>query len=82
MQYLAMGIFFPRFFSLFDIFINFMNVQMRQFSYRTRASINVSYDITGSITKCHNGSLGLKLVYLWILKTFLPLFIKINEYAN
>ena len=59
-----------------------MNVQMRQFSYRTRASINLSYDITGSITKCHNGSLDLKLVHLWILKTFLPFSIKINEYAN
>ena len=28
------------------------------------ASINLSYDITGSITKYHNDSLGLKEVYL------------------
>ena len=29
-------------------------------------SINLSYDITGSITQCHSDSLGLKLVCLWI----------------
>ena len=53
--------------------------------YRTRSSINLSYDITGSITKCHNGSLGLKLVHLWIFKDFfaiLHIFIRINEYAK
>ena len=35
-------------------------------------SINLSYDITGSITKCHNAS----LVHLWFLRDFfLPFFI-------
>ena len=60
---------------------------MGLFSNRTRSSINLSNDITGSITKCHNGSFGLKLVHLWVFKDFfiLPFFhilIKINEYAN
>ena len=48
-------------------------------------SINMSYDITGSITKCHNDRLGLKLVYLWMFYYFsviLNVFIKIHEYAN
>ena len=47
--------------------------------------MNLSYDITGSITKCHNGSFGMKLVNLWICNDFLPflyIFIKINEYAK
>ena len=56
-------------------------MQMRYFSYRTRSSIDVSYNITGLITKCHNDSLGLKLVHLWKFKD-LPFFMKINEYAN
>ena len=45
-------------------------------------SINLSYDITGSIIKCHNGSLGLKEVYLWIFNDFsviFNVFIKIHE---
>ena len=48
-------------------------------------SINLSYDITGSRTKCHNDSLGLKEVYLWIfydISVFFIVFIKIHEYAN
>ena len=48
-------------------------------------SINLSYDITGSITKLHNDSLGLKEVNLWIVYDFsviLAFFIKIHEYAN
>ena len=49
-------------------------------------SINLSYDITGSISKCHNDSLGLKLVYLCIFNGFsviiFNVFIKIHEYAN
>ena len=47
---------------------------MRYFSYRTRSSIDLSYDITGSITKCHNDSLGLKLVHLWNFKDFSVIF--------
>ena len=48
-------------------------------------SINLSYDNTGSITKCYNDSLGLKLVYSWIFHDFSVIFIffiKIHEYAN
>ena len=68
MQYLAMDIVFAHFSSLFDILLFFMNMQMRYFSYRTRSAIDLSYNVTGSITKCHNDSLGLKLVHLWNLK--------------
>ena len=75
MQYLAMVIVFPRFSSLFDICIIFMNMQMRLSSHRASASINLSYDITGSTTKCQNDGLGLKLVHLKILNDFLPFFI-------
>ena len=62
-----------------------MNIQMRLFSYRPKSSINLSYDITGSITKYHNDSLGLTLTDLWLLQDFsaiLYVFIKIYEYAN
>ena len=59
-----------------------MNLQMKYFSYRIRLSINVSYDISGSITKCHNDSLGLKLVHLRIFAIFLFFFMQINEGAN
>ena len=48
-------------------------------------SIDLSYDITGSITKCHNDRLGLKLVYLWIFNDFsviFNVFIKVHEYAK
>ena len=43
------------------------------------------YDITGSIIKCQNDSLGLKLVYLWVFNDFsviFKVFIKIHDYAN
>ena len=43
-----------------------MNMQMTLFLFRPLTSIHLSYDITGSIGKCHSGSLGLELVYLWI----------------
>ena len=59
---------FPHFLTLLLIF---MNMQMRRFSYRPRSSIHLSYNITGSTTKCQNDSLGLKLVYLWIFYVFL-----------
>ena len=58
---------FPHFLTFLLIF---MNMQMRYFSYRPRSSINVLFYITGSITKCQNDSLGLKLVYLWIFNVF------------
>ena len=60
-------------------------MQMRKCSYRPRSSINFPYDITGSITKCQNDSLGLKSVYLWIFIDFsviFNVFIKIHEYTN
>ena len=56
---------------------------MRLFSFRRMTSINLSYDITGSITKCHNDSLDLK-VYLSIfydVSVIFNVFIKIHEYA-
>ena len=62
-----------------------MNMSMKTFSFRRISSINLSYDITGSITKCHNDSLDLKEVYLWIFYDFSVIFnvsIKIHEYAN
>ena len=59
---------------------------MRSFSFWRMTSINLSYDITGSITQCHNDSLDLKEVYLWILfydfTVIFNVFIKIHEYAN
>ena len=48
-------------------------------------AINLLYDITGSITKFHNDSLGLKYGVLWIFNYFsviFNVFIKIHEYAN
>ena len=46
-------------------------------------SINFSYDISGPIIKCHNDSLGLKFIFLWILTIFFSVifnvFIKIHE---
>ena len=47
--------FFPHFLSFLTFFILiFMNLQMRLFSFRPMTSIHLSYDITGSIAKCHN----------------------------
>ena len=37
---------------------------MRQFSFRPITSVQLSYDITSSIAKCNNDSLGMKLAYL------------------
>ena len=48
-------------------------------------SMNLSYDITGSRTKCHNDSLGLEEAYLWIFYDFsviFNIFIKIHECEN
>ena len=48
-------------------------------------SITLTYDITGSIAKCRNDSLGLKLVYTWIFTDLLlysNVFINIHEYAK
>ena len=58
---------------------------MRLFSFRRMTSIDLSCDIIGSITKCHNDSLDLKEVYLWMFYDFsviFNVFIKIHEYAN
>ena len=69
-----MDIFFLSFFHIFDSFINIHEYANEIiFSYRTTSSINSSYDITGSILnkkKCHNDSLDLKLVHLWLFKDF------------
>ena len=74
MQYLAMDIVFPIFPQFLTFLLIFMNMQMRYFSYRTRSSIDLSYNITSSITKCHNDSLGLKLVHLWNFKDCFAIF--------
>ena len=46
--------------------------------------MNLSYDITVSLTKCHNDSLGLKLFmdFLTIFSVIFNVFIKIHEYAK
>ena len=51
---------------------------MSLFSFRRMTSINFSYDITGSITKCHNDSLDLKEVngFFTIILSFLMLSLK------
>ena len=62
-----------------------MNMQMISFLYRPMTSIHLSYDITGSITKCHIDSLVLKLVLLMVSQCFFchfNVFIKIHEYVN
>ena len=74
MHYLAMDIVFPHFSHFLTFLLIFMNMQMRYFSYRTRSSIDLSYNITGSIRKCRNDSLGLKLVHLWNFKDFFAIF--------
>ena len=57
---------------------------MRSFSFRRMTSINLSYAITGSITKCHNDSLDLKEIYglFYEFSVIFNVFIKIHEYAN
>ena len=46
----------------------------------------LSSGITGAITMCHNGSLGMKLAHLLFLCVFFfygfVVFIKSHEYAN
>ena len=46
----------------------------------------LSSGITGAITMCHNGSLGMKLAHLLFMCVFFfygfVVFIKIHEYAN
>ena len=46
----------------------------------------LSSGITGAITMCYNGSLGIKLAHLLFLCVFFSMvfgvFIKIHEYAN
>ena len=62
-----------------------MNMQMRSFSFRVLTSIKLSFDVTGRIAECHNYSLGLKSVKLWVLKiclSFFNVFIKVHEYAS
>ena len=73
---------------IFPLFLTFllifMNMKMK-FSFRRMASIHLSYDITGSIIKWHNDSLGLKEIYGIFERFFLSffnVFIKIHEYAN
>ena len=71
------GYIFPRFSSFFDIFIYFHEYANKTISYRTRSSIDLSDDSTGSIAKCHNDSLGLKLVNLCIFKDFCHFSLKL-----
>ena len=54
---------------------------MRSFSFRRMTSINLSYDITGSITKCHNDSLDLKEVYV-LFTIFLSFFMFSLKFMN
>ena len=72
--------FFPHFPSIFDIYVHeYVN---EIFSFRRMTSINLSYDITGSRTKCHNDSLGLKEVYFWIFTIFLSFLIFSLKFMN
>ena len=60
-------------------------MQIRLLSFRPMTSINLSYDIIGSITKCHNDSFDLKLVYSCNFNDFLSffnVFLKIHAYIN
>ena len=60
-------------------------MQMRKFSFKPMTLLNLSNDITGSISKYHNNSLGLKIVCLWIFNDFsviFNVFIKIHECAK
>ena len=38
-------------------------MKMKMYPFRPITAINLSSDITGVITMCHNDRLGLKLVY-------------------
>ena len=45
-------------------------------------STNLLYDNTGSIAKCHNDRLGLKLVNLWIFNDFSVILIFSFKFMN
>ena len=67
-----MAIVFPLFFSSsFGIFIKIHEYANKIIFIRPLTSKHLSYDSTGSVTKCHSDSLGLKLVYLWNVNVFL-----------
>ena len=54
-------------------------------SFRLMTSINLPYVIAGSITKCRNDRLGLRLVHLLIFDVFsvsFYVFIKIHDMIN
>ena len=55
---------------------------MRLFSFRPTTVLILSYAITGSIAKCHNDILGLKLVYLWIFKDVFVIFNVYIKFMN
>ena len=60
MQYLKKDIVF---FLVFLHFLTYFFIIFHEYAneiilYRTRSSINLSYDITGLIIKCHNDSFG------------------------
>ena len=59
-----------------------MNMQIKQLSFWPMTSINLLYDIIGSITKCHNDSFDLKLVYLWIFNDFLSFLMFSLKFMN
>ena len=61
-----MAISFPLFPLIFGISINIHEYGYEIISFMPMTSINLSYDITRPITKCHNDSLCLKLVYIWM----------------
>ena len=60
-------------------------MQIRKLSFWPMTSINLSYGIIGSITKCHNDSFDLKFSSFIDFKRFsviFTVFIKFHEYAN
>ena len=78
--------FFPHFSFILTFLLLFMNILMRSFSFRRMPSMNLSYDITRSITKCHNDTLDLKkslfMDFFYDFSVIFNVFIKIHEYAN
>ena len=59
-----------------------MNMQMSYFSFKPMSSTDLSHDNTASITKCHNNSLGLTLVYLLILTIVLSFLMNSLKIMN
>ena len=62
-----------------------MKIQIKQLSYRYMPPTISSSGITGVITMCHNGSLGMKLAHLLFFMCFFCHFgvvIIIHEYAS